>query len=71
MQKVWDKIDKVASMGYIHEGRIAALEQRHEEISEEIEKTLRLTQRTQQQIQELDEIVKSYLRGLKNGGSTS
>ena len=77
-QKVWERIGRIGSSVYIHEDRIREIQMQSEEfqkrtdqINEELERLAQATTKAVKTVTELAELVKSYLRGLKNGGSTS
>ena len=78
MQKVWDRIDKIANSVYIHEDRIASLELRHEQIGEELERLAKATTKAVETVDkavaavaDLSKTVQNYIRGVQNGGWTS
>lgn len=85
MQKVWDKIDKIANTVYIHEDRVASLELRHEQIGEELERLAKATTKAVETVDkavaavdkavaavaELSKTVQNYIRGVQDGGGTS
>ena len=68
MEKVWARIEQIATTGYLQEDRILRLEA---DMAEWFERITPIVEENVKGLTELRKLVESYIRGVSNGGSQS